>query len=440
MTEVALEKIRTEQYASDPVATRGPSAYACLVLALTFGLLLSDYMSRQVLSAVFPLLKVDWQLSDSQLGTLGGVVPLAVGILTLPLSMLADRIGRVRSIAAMAILWSLGTLACGLSAHFGQMLIARAMVGVGEAAYGSVGVAVVVAVFPKAMRATIVAMFAAGGVFGSALGVALGGAIAAQTGWRWSFAAMGVIGLVLGAIYPLMVQEMRTQVSRAESRSSWRPSLTSAAFQRVIATLFPSRAVALTYVGSGLQLFVAAALIAWMPSFLNRYYAMGSARAAAIASGLILVGGFGTIGCGILADWVSRRAPRRQLLIACVYCLASAALVAAALLIRVGWGQIVLLGLAMSVASGSFGPAGSAAAAGSNLAAHASVFATLTLINNFLGLAPGPFLTGLAADRWGLWRALQLAPIAAVAAAAAFAAAYVAWTDRGVEAQPSDRQ
>jgi MFS family permease len=439
MTEVTLET-RTEQRESDPLATRGPSAYAWLVLALTFGLLLSDYMSRQLLSAVFPLLKADWHLSDSQLGTLGGVVPLAVGVLTLPLSVLADRVGRVRSIAAMAILWSLGTLACGLSAHFGQMLIARTLVGVGEAAYGSVGVAVVVAVFPKSMRATIVAMFGAGGVFGSALGVALGGAIAAQLGWRWSFAAMGAIGLVLGAIYPLMVKEMRAQVGQAEPRSSWRHFLTSVASRRLVATLFPSRAVALTYVGSGLQLFVAAALIAWMPSFLNRYYAMGAAKAAAIASGLILVGGCGMIGCGILADWVSRKAPRRQLLMAVVYCLASAAFVALALLFPVGWAQIALLGLAMGIATGSFGPAGSAAAAGSNLAAHASVFATLTLINNFLGLAPGPIVTGLAADRWGLWRALQLAPIAAVAAAVAFVAAYAAWSDRGVEAQPRDRQ
>jgi hypothetical protein len=94
----------------------------------------------------------------------------------------------------------------------------------------------------------------------------------------------------------------------------------------------------------------------------------------------------------------------------------------------------------MSIASGSLGPAGAAAAGGTDLAAHASVFATLTLIMNLLGLAPGPFLTGLAADHWGLWRALQLAPIAAVAAALAYAAAYGVWSDRGVEAQPGDRR
>ena len=82
----------------------GASNYAWLVFALTFGLLLSDYMSRQVLNAVFPLLKAEWGLSDTRLGTLSGVVSLAVGVLAFPLSLLADRWGRLRSLVVMAAL------------------------------------------------------------------------------------------------------------------------------------------------------------------------------------------------------------------------------------------------------------------------------------------------------------------------------------------------
>ncbi|WP_042111804.1 MFS transporter, partial [Acinetobacter rudis] len=152
-----------------------PRLYAWIVFALTFGLLISDYMSRQVLNAVFPLLKQEWLLSDSQLGLLSGIVALMVGLLTLPLSLLADRFGRVESLALMAGLWSLATLGCALADNYQHMLIARFMVGVGEAAYGSVGIAVVVAIFPREMRATLASAFMAGGVFGSFLGMALGG-------------------------------------------------------------------------------------------------------------------------------------------------------------------------------------------------------------------------------------------------------------------------
>src|SRR6188474_1862020 len=89
----------------------GAGNYAWLVFALTFGLLLSDYMSRQVLNAVFPLLKAEWALTDARLGLLSGIVALMVGLLTFPLSLLADRFGRVQSLAIMATVWSLATLA-----------------------------------------------------------------------------------------------------------------------------------------------------------------------------------------------------------------------------------------------------------------------------------------------------------------------------------------
>lgn len=75
---------------------RGPSrasAYSWVVFALSFGLLISDYMARQVLNAVFPLLKAEWALSDGQLGLLSGVVAVMVGLLTFPLSLAADRWG-----------------------------------------------------------------------------------------------------------------------------------------------------------------------------------------------------------------------------------------------------------------------------------------------------------------------------------------------------------
>ena len=122
-----------------PDATTVPRAYAWLVFGLTIGLLLSDYMSRQVINAVFPLLKSEWSLADQQLGMLGGIVPLMVGIFTVPLSYLADRFGRVRSIALMATIWCIATLASAMAQSFNEMMLARLAIGLGEAAYGASG-------------------------------------------------------------------------------------------------------------------------------------------------------------------------------------------------------------------------------------------------------------------------------------------------------------
>jgi hypothetical protein len=80
------------------------------------------------------------------------------------------------------------------------------------------------------------------------------------------------------------------------------------------------------------------------------------------------------------------------------------------------------LGLAMFFVAGSSGPAGAMVANLTPLVVHGSAFATLTLANNLLGLAPGPIVTGRLADSIGLLGALQFLAIPCIAAALVFAA------------------
>jgi len=387
--------------------------YAWIVFALTFGLLISDYMSRQVLNAVFPMLKGEWSLSDGQLGLLSGVVALMVGLLTFPLSLMADRFGRVKSLALMALLWSVATLGCALAQDYQQMFIARFMVGVGEAAYGSVGIAVVISVFPKHMRATLASAFMAGGMFGSVLGMALGGAIAAKLGWRWSFAGMALFGLLLAVLYPIIVKEARIAPQRVAS-------MAAAKVKQPLRTLYSSRSVIATYVGSGLQLFVGGTVIVWMPSYLNRYYQMGTDKAGGMAAIIVLCSGAGMILCGMLSDRLCRQSPERKVALAIAYCLGSCLLLSAAFALPAGPAQLALICLGMLIAAGTTGPAGAMVANLTHYSVHGTAFATLTLANNMLGLAPGPFITGRVSDLIGLHAAFQWVPLVSLGAAAVF--------------------
>jgi len=401
-------------------ASTGPSRatfYSWMVFALSFGLLISDYMARQVLNAVFPLLKAEWTLSDAQLGLLSGVVAVMVGLLTLPLSLAADRWGRVRSLTLMAVLWSLATLLCSVAGSFEQMLVGRALVGVGEAAYGSVGIAVVLSVFPHRMRATLAAAFMAGGLFGQVLGVALGAQVAATHGWRAAFLAIGLGGLLLAVLYPIVVREKRI--------AAFSPGASPVRTKKLslpLGKLLSSRSVRLAYLGSGLQLLAAGALPAWLPTYLGRYYHLPVDRAGRTAAVLLLVCGTGMILCGMLSDRLARNRPEAKILLAVAYCLGSATCLTIALQLPAGMAQLVLLGAAMFLVAGTTGPAGAMVANLTPLAIHGSAFATLTLANNLIGLAPGPILTGRIADSIGLLSAFQLLPITSLLAAAAFVA------------------
>ena len=405
-------------FAADAPSGTGPlrvTAYAWAVFALSFGLLISDYMARQVLGAVFPMLKAEWGLTDGQLGLLSGVVAVMVGVLTFPLSLAADRFGRVRSLTAMAVLWSLATLLCAVAGGYDTMLLGRALVGVGEAAYGSVGIAVVISVFPQRLRATLSAAFMAGGLFGQVLGVALGAQVAAAHGWRTAFTAIGLFGLVLGFVYPLVARESRIREIAGLDSAAQDPA------RGKLRALFASRSILLAYAGSGLQLFAAGALPAWLPSYLNRYYALPVDKAGRMAAVLLLVCGVGMIGCGMISDRLARHLPERKITLAMGYSLGTAASLALAFQLPPGPGQLLLLGMAMFLVAGTTGPAGAMVANLTPLAVHGSAFATLTLANNLLGLAPGPILTGRLADGLGLLGAFRLLPLPCLTAALVFA-------------------
>jgi len=397
---------------TDPADSRPRvAAYAWVVFALTFGLLISDYMARQVLNAVFPLLKAEWSLTDGQLGFLSGVVALMVGLLTCPISLLADRLGRVKSIAIMAGVWSVATVLCGLAQNYQQMLAARVLVGVGEAAYGSVGIAVIISVFPKHMRATLTGAFMAGGLAGQVLGVAIGGVVAAAHGWRTAFLAIGAGGLLLALFYPFFVRESRLTGGEATERGQ--VTLGS------LGALFAGRQLKCAYVGSGLSLLTAAALPAWLPTYFVRYYDLPLEKAAPLAAIFLAIGGAGMVICGMISDRLVRTSSQRALL-SVAYCLGCAFLITVAMSLEPGSAQLVLLGFGMFFAAASAGPAGAMVANLTPAALHGTAFAVLTLANNAFGLAPGPILTGWLADRIGLLGAMQWLPFASMAAALVF--------------------
>lgn len=393
-----------------------PRRYAWLVFALTFGLLISDYMSRQVLNAVFPLVKNEWTLTDSQLGLLSGIVALMVGLLTLPLSILADRFGKIKSLTLMALLWSLATLGCAIAENYQQMLIARFIVGVGEAAYGSVGIAVVVAVFPREMRATLASAFMAGGVFGSFLGMALGGVVAQHYGWRWAFGGMALFGLALAFLYPILVKEKKIGIQYRKIKSEAKKE----EFKKPLKSIYSSRSVLATYVGSGLQLFVGGTVIVWLPSYLNRFYGMSTDKAGVIAAMIVLSSAIGTILCGILCDRLGKNRPDRKVSLAIAYCLIGCLLLSIAFAIPAGNAQLLMICFGMFIALGTNGPSSAMVANLTHNSVHSTAFATLTLANNFLGLALGPLVIGKISDVIGLHSAFQFMPLMSIAAAAVF--------------------
>jgi len=394
-------------------------SYPWTVFALTFSLMLSDYLSRQVMGAVFPFLKADWGLSDTQLGALVSIVSLVVGVTTVPMSLIADRWGRVKSITLMAVVWCVATIACGLASSYTELLLARAAVGLGEAAYAAAGAAILAHTFPIGKRSAVLGAFQSAGLFGSVLGVIIGGAVATQYGWRTAFFVVGAPGLVIAFLYPWLVCDYETvKVNDTVDVNGITPARLS--FSKIVKLVFETRSGNFTFLAFGLQMGVPALLIAWVPTYFNRFYGYDARKAALMAAVVVLIAGLGMLFGGGLADRISRRKPQFRPLVPAGYALLSGVLLMVAFALPPGPLSLTLFLTGALFAAAHGGSAVAMVIDVTHPAVHATVTAAAVLGASLLGLAPMPYLVGLLSDLTNLKTALTVAPVVSLVAAGFF--------------------
>jgi MFS family permease len=415
----AFEETPVDAHAM-PRSLSGPETYlvsrryAWYVFGLTFLIMVFDFIDRQVVVSMFPALKAEWQLSDRELGALLSVVSLTVGFGSLPIALLADRWSRVKSIASMAIVWSLATLSCAFAGTYGQLFAARSVIGVGEAGYGPVGSALISSLFPARIRAAVLSGLIAAATIGGVIGVVLGGVLTARFGWRAAFGIVGIPGLMLALLY-YFVRDYKT-VSLVKSRAGGTAARMTV--PDVAAALFGSPTAVLVYLATALQLFVVATIYAWLPSFLNRSYGLAVDQAAVKAAIVLLVGSLGAIVWGYVADRISRNQPRNRLRL-CAFCAVATfgVLTYAFGALPPGDRQFQLIALGGLLMAGTVGASYSVVIDVTHPGLRATAAAVLTLVQNVLGQAAGPFITGSLADAYGLASALSLMPSFSVLAA-----------------------
>jgi predicted MFS family arabinose efflux permease len=416
----------------DYLFSRGQAWFA---FAMTLALMIFDYIDRQVIVSLFPYLKAEWSLSDKQLGALVSVVSVTVALGALPVALFADRASRVKSIVVMATIWSLSTISCMWARGYGQLLAARAMVGLGEAGYGSVGAALIASHFPARMRGALLAGFFASASVGSVLGVMLGGVIASHWGWKAAFGVVGVPGLILALLY-LKVRDYKT-VAMAPAMQAKRQSIGEAVVH-IAKVLGRSRTMLWVCIGGAAQLIVVSAMWSWLPSFLNRVHGMDPASAALKAALVVLAGAAGAVVWGAVVDRAGLRQPRRKLSTMALLCVLSMAVLMAAFgggLSTAAQLPVILLGGFLMTCS--VGPVSAIVIDVIHPGVRATGSSVLALFQNLFGLAAGPFITGILSDSLGLTTALTVVPAFAVLAAIAFLLAARSYgADKAAAQQP----
>jgi predicted MFS family arabinose efflux permease len=382
----------------ESAAEQGGKSRPWLVLWMLCGIYVLNFLDRSLLSILAKPIQDSLQITDGQLGRLGGLYfACFYCFIAIPVGWLADRTNRVTILSLACAIWSAATMACGMATNYTQLVAARMTVGFGEAGGVPPSYAIITDSFPPGRRGVAFGIFNLGPPIGATLGIAFGASIAAAFDWRDAFIAIGAIGLVAAVAVKLIVREpprgrFDPPSLRAEAPRFWET-----------AKMFFSRPILmLAALGSGATQFITYGLGNFTTLFLMREKGMTLDQVAIYYALVVGIGmSAGMLVSGRVIDKFTPRWRKAYALVPAFSLLAALPFYLAFLLMPT-W-QLALPFLTGAMALNYFYLSSSIALVQEEVRPDQRVMssALLLLVMNFIGLGLGPTWVGAASDYFG---------------------------------------
>lgn len=365
------------------------SALILLMLAYTL-----SFCDRMILSILFPDIKAEFGLSDTQLGLLGGIsFALFYATMGLPIARLSDQYSRKWIIIISLVVFSIMTALSGLAAGFISLLILRIGVGIGEAGVNPASHSIIADYFPPRRRAFAMAILMLGGSLGMMLGFVGGGLIAEAYGWRTAMVSVGVPGLFLAVYMARALREPARGSFETEAPPPPPPILTTAA------SMWANPAMRHLVAGSVVAGLMSYGFTQWFPTFFIRAHDLSPSQAGMLMAGLFgIPGAIGGLVFGKWFDRLSHRGFQHGIWMLALVPFVTGPFFIAGLLADDLTTAIVLFIIPGLAANYVIGPTLAMVQTLSPVQMRAVSSAVLMLCLNLIGLGLGPLLVGLLSD------------------------------------------
>lgn len=375
------------------------TAYSALSVLFVVNVL--NTIDRNLLVVLNEPIKLEFALSDGQIGLLSTAFALSYAAAGFPLGMAADKFSRRGIVAFCVTLWSAMTAVCGMAMTHMQLMLARIGVGAGEAGSGPAILSLISDIFPPERRATMTSIYYLSTSVGIMVGLGVGAWIAQSFGWRATFFIAAAPVVIIVPLLFLIVPEPKRSVDRL--------SLEQSTLRAFIHFLLVQKSLRWLIIGNIINVMVISGLGAWFVSYIVRQYQIPLASIGLYA-GLLhgAMGILGTLTGGILADRFSKRDARHGL-----WMVAVSALLTGVTFIGVVWSPILAVSLVFYtaycfVSSIWFGPvyALTLSLVFPRMRGKSSAF--LYVVTNLAGYGIGAPLVGYLSDKLGAGSALGL--------------------------------
>lgn len=384
------------------------------ILALLIVINLFSYIDRYVLVAVEPELRAAFLAGDPMAKTKSGLwqtaFMLSYMVMAPLFGWLADRASRWLLIGLGLLLWSVASIGSGLATGFTLLLVTRAMIGVGEAAYGPAAPALIAEMYPLSRRGTVMSWFFMAIPVGSALGYALGGLANSHLDWRWGFWLAGAPGVLLAVVCFFLKDPKRTVAAGGTPHKSPRWQEYKSLLRIPSYVVNVAAQTAMTFAIGGLSF--------WLPAYITEYRQYGTLGQVATVVGIITaVSGLGaTLFGGWLADRLRGRFSASYFLVSGGGMALAFPCTLAMLFTPFPLAWVFAFG-AVFFLFFNIGPANTALANVVPASVRSSAFALNILTIHALGDAISPTLIGAVADRSNMNLGFMLVSVAMLVAA-----------------------
>lgn len=395
---------------------RPSSVSAYLLLAFLTFLNILNFVDRQLIPSLAPMLMKDLGLSRAEIGLLFGYVFLAFyTVMGMALGAVADRSNRPRLIAMGLTLWSALTAVSGAALNFTHLALARMLVGVGEATLTPAAVSMISDVIPPKRRALASGIYYAGVPLGAGASMLISGWIAPRYGWQACFYALGLFGLVFAPIMLLIKNPQRGQADAAEAELTVAAAApveklsASEIYRSLWQTLWRVPALPLAIL-SGVIINFALSAASMVLTWLNTERGFTYQTAAYVNGGIFTVAGLlGTVLGGYASDWCHRRwtGGRMWFLVLKGVLFFPFTLAFYSLPVDAPFHLFYACWFMSSVGSTTwYGPVFATVQDLAPARIRSTAIAFLLLALALLGTGLGPLVVGLIGDRVSLWRGL----------------------------------
>jgi sugar phosphate permease len=265
-----------------------------------------NYIDRAALSIGNVLIRRDLGVSVADMGLLLSAFLWAYAFAQLPAGGMVDRFGPRRLLTAALGLWSLAQALAGLVTGFGQFVVVRAVLGLGEAPQFPSSARVVRDWFGGRDRGTATGIWNCSSTLGTAISAPLLTFLMLSFGWRWMFGIMGIAGLTVAAAWYALYRDASAVGLTAQENLYRTEDDTTGEGERVTMDewrrLFGCRTTWGMIMGFFGVVYLTWIFTAWLPGYLEIQRHM-SIKATGWASSLPFIAGiFGSLFGGWLCD------------------------------------------------------------------------------------------------------------------------------------------